>query len=83
MASIKTRSENGVKWLIDNGCSNHMSGDQRLLKNLESTPQHNIKLRDGNLLQVARIDTVVLKANSRKNYIHTMCSLCPNWHTIY
>lgn len=33
MASIKTRSENGVKWLIDNGCSNHMSGDQRLLKN--------------------------------------------------
>ncbi|XP_039122119.1 uncharacterized protein LOC120258749 [Dioscorea cayenensis subsp. rotundata] len=52
MASTETRSE-GVKWLINSGCSNHMSGDRRLFKNLESTPQHNIRLGDGNLLQVA------------------------------
>lgn len=49
MASTESRSE-GVKWLINSRCSNHMSGDRRPFKNLENTPQHNIRLGDDNLL---------------------------------
>lgn len=66
-----------MKWLIDSGCSNHMSGDRSLFKSLEVTPQHNICLGDDNLLQVEGVGTVILHANSRKNHILTNVLFVP------
>lgn len=75
-SNLYSKSEEGVQWLINSGCSNHMSRDRRQFKNLKNTPQHNIRLGDGNLLQVVGVGIMVLQANSRKNPHTNQCVVC-------
>lgn len=77
MASTESRSEEEVKWLIDSGCSNHMSGNLKLFKNLKVTPWHNIRLGDGNLLQVVGVGTLILQLISGKNHVLTDVRFVP------
>lgn len=47
MASQNSKKEMYGTWLIDNGCSNHMSGDRELFETLKNTSQQTVRLEDG------------------------------------
>lgn len=66
MAAVEEVKENEGTWLIDSGCSNHISGDRKLFHCIEATPKHSIKLGDGKALQVGRIGKVSLRSSSGK-----------------
>ncbi|XP_039118800.1 uncharacterized protein LOC120254852 [Dioscorea cayenensis subsp. rotundata] len=63
MASSEDTNERGDMWLIDSGCSNHMSGNRMIFQNLEEVSNQTIRLGDGNILQVGRISSIVLRSD--------------------
>lgn len=60
MAAVEEVKENEGTWLIDSGCSNHISGERKLFQCIEATPKHSIKLGDGKAPQVGGIGKVSL-----------------------
>lgn len=46
--SLTSKDEEGGTWLIDNGCSNHISGNIHLFKHIENSQQQSIRLGDDN-----------------------------------
>lgn len=48
MATSGKEKNGSSVWLIDSGCSNHMSGDQRLFRNLDTTRKQMVRLDDDN-----------------------------------
>ncbi|XP_074265536.1 uncharacterized protein LOC141587974 [Silene latifolia] len=40
-----------IKWLIDSGCSHHMTGKRDLLKNIRHEEQFNVSLPDGRIIK--------------------------------
>lgn len=59
--SSNVSSEN---WLIDSGCTNHMTYDKKIFKDLRNTNITKVKIGNGEHLTVKGIGTVVLKSSS-------------------
>lgn len=68
MAVDDTADEDaGATWIIDSGCSNHMTGNKMLFQTLKNATQQTVKLGDGKMLQVAGVGTVTFRSNSGKS----------------
>lgn len=46
MASSSIESQSNLGWLIDSGCSNHMTGDKTLFNSLDESMEVNVRLGD-------------------------------------
>ncbi|KAH7655500.1 RNA-directed DNA polymerase protein [Dioscorea alata] len=78
MASTDSKNKAGDTWLIDSGCSNHMSGNKELFHSIEEVPHQTIRLGDGNILKVVGVGIVLLQASSGKNHILSNVQFVPN-----
>ncbi|XP_074300286.1 uncharacterized protein LOC141631526 [Silene latifolia] len=52
-----------VEWLIDSGCSHHMTGKRDLLKNIRHEEQSNVSLPDGRIMKAEIHGEVELSKN--------------------
>ena len=58
-------------WLLDSGCSNHMTGNKSLLSSLDSSVVTNIKLGDDFLVPAKGKGIIpVLTKKNEKKFIH-------------
>ncbi|CAL9023657.1 unnamed protein product [Prunus brigantina] len=57
-------------WYIDSGCSNHMTGDEGLLVNIQRDLTSKVKMGTGEVVPVAGKGTLVIKTKLGKKYIH-------------
>ena len=58
--------EQGSVWIIDSGCSNHMTGGKALFRELDESEGRTVRLGDSKVLQVARRGTVVIRLSIEK-----------------
>lgn len=49
-------------WIIDSGCSNHMTGARQLFKSLNTSHKQIVRLGDNKEMRAEGKETVVLKA---------------------
>ncbi|KAI5336306.1 hypothetical protein L3X38_015573 [Prunus dulcis] len=56
-------------WYIDSGCSNHMTGDEGLLVNIQRNLTSKVKMGTGQVVPVAGKGTLVIKTKLRKKHI--------------
>ncbi|XP_020412646.1 uncharacterized protein LOC109947213 [Prunus persica] len=67
------KSSDGVKknhsWYIDSGCSNHMTGDEGLLVNIQRNLTSKVKMGTGEVVPVAGKGTLVIKIKLGKKHI--------------
>jgi hypothetical protein len=57
-------------WMLDSGCSNHMTGNKDLFSSFDSTVKNKVKLGDDHLVNVQGMGTVsVLSKNNEKKSI--------------
>ncbi|CAL9017123.1 unnamed protein product [Prunus brigantina] len=61
-------------WYIDSGCSNHMTGDEGLLVNIQRNLSSKVKMGTGEVVPVAGKGTLVIKTKLGKKHIHE------TWH---
>ena len=66
MVRGELEEDSGKVWLIDSGCSNHMSGARKLFQDLDDSVQQTVRLGDGKILKVAGKGTIVIKSSSGK-----------------
>ncbi|CAL2266063.1 unnamed protein product [Prunus armeniaca] len=57
-------------WYIDSGCSNHMTGDEGLLVNIQRDLTSKVKMGTGEVVPVAGKGTLVIKTKLGKKHIH-------------
>ncbi|CAL8161243.1 unnamed protein product [Prunus armeniaca] len=57
-------------WYIDSGCSNHMTGDEGLLVNIQRDLTSKVKMGTGEVVPVAGKRTLVIKTKLGKKHIH-------------
>ncbi|CAL9002440.1 unnamed protein product [Prunus brigantina] len=57
-------------WYIDSGCSNHMTGDEGLLVNIQRDLASKVKMGTGEVVPVAGKGTLVIKTKLGKKHIH-------------
>lgn len=73
MVTKNFTGETDTTWLIDSGCSNHMSGNKDLFHSLEDVAHQTVRLGDGKVLDVAGVGSVSLHSNSGKhNLLHNV-----------
>ncbi|KAI5317846.1 hypothetical protein L3X38_037553 [Prunus dulcis] len=56
-------------WYIDSGCSNHMTGDEGLLVNIQRNLTSKVKMGTGEVVPVAGKGTLVIKTKLGKKHI--------------
>nr|XP_017187781.2 uncharacterized protein LOC108173372 [Malus domestica] len=56
-------------WYIDSGCSNHMTGDERLLINIQRNLTSRVKMGTGEIVQVAGKGTLVIETKLGRKHI--------------
>ncbi|CAL2247830.1 unnamed protein product [Prunus armeniaca] len=56
-------------WYIDNGCSNHRTGDEGLLVNIQRNLTSEVKMGTGEVVPVARKGTLMIKTKLGKKHI--------------
>jgi len=56
-------------WLIDSGCTNHMTNNQKLFKKLEKTIISKVKIRNGDYISVKCKGIVAINSLSSLKYI--------------
>ncbi|BBG96571.1 transposable element gene [Prunus dulcis] len=56
-------------WYIDSGCSNHMTGDEGLLVNIQRNLSSKVKMGTGEIVPVAGKGTLVIKTKLGKKHI--------------
>lgn len=49
---LATSNNSSDSWLIDSGCTNHMTNDQKLFKELGKTIVSKVKIRNGDFISV-------------------------------
>jgi len=63
VATCFTTSDNSCySWLIDNGCTNHMTNDHKLFKELDKTVVSKVKIGNGDFISVREKERLLLKA---------------------
>ena len=78
MADGGSLEEQGCVWLIDSGCSNHMTGIKSLFQELDETVHQILRLGDNNEMKVAGVGTVALRTSSRRLRIIEQVQYVPN-----
>ncbi|XP_016702128.1 uncharacterized protein [Gossypium hirsutum] len=62
--------EIGESWLIDSGCTNHMTNDKDLFKELENTESKNVRIENDDYIVVKRKGTfIAITSCSRTKFI--------------
>ncbi|CAN6570977.1 unnamed protein product [Malus baccata var. baccata] len=56
-------------WYIDSGCSNHMTGDERLLVNIQRGLTSKVKMGTGEICEVAGKGTLVIETKLGRKHI--------------
>ncbi|CAN6562150.1 unnamed protein product [Malus baccata var. baccata] len=56
-------------WYIDSGCSNHMTGDESLLVNVQRNLTSKVKMGTGEIVQVAGKGTLVIETKLGRKHI--------------
>ncbi|XP_016651518.1 PREDICTED: uncharacterized protein LOC107881689 [Prunus mume] len=56
-------------WYIDSGCSNHMTGDERLLVNIQRNLTSKVKMGTGEIVPVAGKGTLVIDTKLGRKHI--------------
>ncbi|CAI0419402.1 unnamed protein product, partial [Linum tenue] len=63
--ALSVQSTSGVKWIVDSGCSDHMTGNKELLSDYQRYPtKAGVRIADGSLSPVEGIGRIRL--NQRK-----------------
>ena len=63
MAKQGAKSEDNNVWLVDSGCSNHMTGQRRPFKDLDETQKQSVKLSDNKELKVENQGTIAIRTH--------------------
>ena len=61
--------ESSESWLIDSGCTNHISHDQALFKDLKPTTIRNVRIGNGDHIPVKENGTIAISTNISTNTI--------------
>ncbi|KAI5328290.1 hypothetical protein L3X38_027687 [Prunus dulcis] len=56
-------------WYVDSGCSNHMTGDERLLIDIRRDVTSKVKMGTGEIVQVAGKGTLVIETKTGRKHI--------------
>jgi len=56
-------------WLIDSGCTNHMTVDHKLFKEFDKTVVSKVKIRNGDFISVKGKGKITIQSLSGMNYI--------------
>ncbi|CAL9005649.1 unnamed protein product, partial [Prunus brigantina] len=57
------------EWYIDNGCSNHMTGNERLLTDIKTNVVGKVQMPNGELVNVAGMCTLAINTIKGRKYI--------------
>lgn len=58
-------------WLVDSGCSNHMTGSWKIFQSLDETQKNKVRLGNDKEIKVESKGTIVLRTtDGRLNKIH-------------
>ncbi|KAH7655517.1 RNA-directed DNA polymerase protein [Dioscorea alata] len=60
MASNAAETQPNSVWLVDSGCSNHMTGDRTLFSSLDESLKINVRLGDNKEMKVLGIGVVTV-----------------------
>ncbi|CAL8152285.1 unnamed protein product [Prunus armeniaca] len=69
MCNAATNVKVNHSWYIDSGCSNHMTGDEGLLVNIQRNLTSKVKMGIGEVVPVAGKGTLVIKTKLGKKHI--------------
>jgi hypothetical protein len=76
VATCFTRSRSSECWLVDSGCTNHMTHDIELFKELDRLQISKIRIRNGKLIVVERKGIVAIEScTSTKIISDVLCVL--------
>lgn len=64
MASCFSTCHSSEKWLIDSGCTNHMTFDRNLFKELDTLVVSKVKIGNGEYIKVKGKGTVAIESFS-------------------
>ncbi|KAH7685847.1 RNA-directed DNA polymerase protein [Dioscorea alata] len=64
MASSSSGVQPSTVWLIDSGCSNHMTGDRLLFSNLNESQKITMRLGDDKKMMVCGVWTVTINTQA-------------------
>ncbi|PHU10389.1 hypothetical protein BC332_22249 [Capsicum chinense] len=64
VASCLTNSVSSESWLIDSGCTNHMTCDKYLFKDLSPTKVTKVRIDHGGYIPAKRIGTITIETQS-------------------
>ena len=64
-----TSNSSSDSWLIDSGCTNHMTNDQELFKELDKTIISKVKIGNGEFISVKGKGTVAIESLTGLKYI--------------
>lgn len=64
--TVNTNEATGDLWLVDSGCSNHMTGTRELFKELDETKKSTMKLGDDNEMHMEERGTVAITTIENK-----------------
>lgn len=64
MASSGSGVEHKDIWLLDNGCSNHMTGSKNIFKCLNESINQMVLLGDNNMMKVAGVVIVIFRSKT-------------------
>ncbi|RVW91832.1 Copia protein [Vitis vinifera] len=64
-----TSNNSSDSWLIDSGCTNHMTNDQELFKELDKTIISKVKIGNGEFISVKGKGTMVIESLTGLKYI--------------
>ncbi|XP_008245931.1 PREDICTED: uncharacterized protein LOC103344082 [Prunus mume] len=67
--SVITEVQMNGNWYIDNGCSNHMTGNAELLVDVRTNVHGKVQTPTGNLVDVAGIGSLVINTSAGRKYI--------------
>lgn len=80
-AQNTVKSESNV-WYLDNGASNHMTGQKLKFKNLNEGIQGKVRFGDGSMVEIKEKGSIVLQCKNEEervlNEVYYIPSLCSN-----
>ncbi|KAM2360013.1 hypothetical protein ACFXTH_002456 [Malus domestica] len=73
--STITKPKMNGKWYIDSGCSNHMTGNVKLLIDMRTHIVGKVQMPIGDLVNVAGMGSLVIDTNKGRKYVREVMYL--------
>ncbi|KAM1470398.1 hypothetical protein ACFX11_041122 [Malus domestica] len=67
--STITESKVNGEWYVDSGCSNHMTGDSKLLIDMKTNVVGKVQMPTGELMNVAGFGTLMIDTSKGRKYV--------------